>query len=160
MKKKQGNIYLDALEYGEEQLEKRKTTTFGGLQKYLEGRGYKFKTKQEERLLWNICRETFHIYYGEHKVQSYLNIEGYFKLLEYRELNEARKSSREAKTYAIVAILISFAAFIASIYFSIMVLDQEIVIDNKQYGVIENIWHKLEPIDFGKHNKGEFHNFR
>jgi len=125
----------------------------GGLQKYLEGKGYKFKTEQEKRLLWNICRETFHIYYGEYKVQSYLNIEGYFKLLEYRELSEARKSSREAKTYAIAAILISIATLAASIAFSIMSLKQKTVIEDKQFGVIENIWHKSETINFKKHNR-------
>lgn len=154
MKKKQRNIYLDALEYGEKQLIKRQAITPKKLKKYLESEGYKFSTDAEKQLLRDVSHDGFHIYVGDPANRKYfLNTEGYFKLLEYRELSDARKSSKEARTYAIAAILISIATLIASIYFSIRVLEQKIVIDDKQFGVIENIWHNLETINSKKHNK-------
>lgn len=152
--KKAKNIYLDALEYGEKQLIKKQQIEKKDLKKHLEDKGYRFSTREERRLLNDLGREAFHIYVGDPSNRKYyLNIEGYFKLLEYRELGDARKSSKEARTYAIVAILISIATFIASIYFSIRVLEQKIVIDDKQFGVIENIWHDLESRGSKKHNK-------
>jgi hypothetical protein len=48
-----------------------------------------------------------------------LSFEGRFKLLEYEELNEARKSARNAMWIAIASILITLAAFGTSIYFTI-----------------------------------------
>lgn len=148
MTKNQGNIYLDALEYGEKQLFKRQAITRQQLRKYLEDKGYKFITNEEKRLLKDLGREAFFIYVGEPSNRKYyLNIEGYFKLLEYRELSDARKSSKEAKIYAIAAIVISIITLLVSIYFSNMELKQKTTIDNKQFKVIENIWHYLEPTD-------------
>lgn len=122
MTKNQGNIYLDALEYGEKQLIKRQAITRKQLQKYLEDKGYKFITREERRLLKDLGRETFFIRVGDPSNRKYyLNVEGYFKLLEYRELNDARRSSKEARTYAVVAIVLSIITLLVSIYFSIKV---------------------------------------
>ena len=49
----------------------------------------------------------------------FLNHEGYFKLLEYEELSEARHSSKIATRIAIAAIIISIVSTSASVYFSI-----------------------------------------
>jgi len=145
MTKNQGNIYLDALEYGEEHLINRHPIERKQLQKYLEDKGFKFVTKEEIRLLDDIGREAFFIYVGDPSNRKYyLNIEGYFKLLDYRELSEARKSSNEARKYAIMAIIISFITMLVSIYFSYMTLEQKTTIDNEQFKVIENIWRYLE----------------
>jgi hypothetical protein len=155
MEKKQENIYLDALEYGEKQLIKKKSITRQELQTYLESKGYKFTTKEERRLLSSLSREAFFINYDidPSNRRYYLNIEGYFKLLEHRQLNDARKSSREAKRFAIIAIIISILTLIASIILSIYSIEQKMVIDDKQFRVIENIWHKLESSKCQIHNK-------
>ena len=145
MTKNQGNIYLDALEYGEKHLINRHPVEKKDLQKYLEDKGYKFETKEEERLLNDLGREAFFIYVGDPSNRKYyLNIEGYFKLLDYRELNEARKSSNEARKYAIMAIIISFITLFVSIYFSNKALRQKTTIDSGQFNIIENIWHYIE----------------
>ena len=145
MKKKPRNIYLDTLEYGEKQLIGRRAITRKQLQKYLEDKGYKFSTNEEKRLLKDLARETFFIFVGDPSNRKYyLNVEGYFKLLEYRELSDARKSSKEAKKYAIAAIVISIITLAISIYFSNMELKQKTTIDNKQFKIVENIWHYLE----------------
>jgi len=144
MIKKRRNIYLDALEYGEEQLSKRQPIESRDLKKYLKDKGYKFSTREEERLLNDLGREAFQIHFSDPSNRKYyLNIEGYFKLLEYRELNDARKSSKEAKQYAVAAIVIATITLLVSIYFSNKVLKQEMVIDSEQFKVIENIWHYL-----------------
>lgn len=117
---KSGNIYLDALEYGEKQLFKRQAVTRSELQKHLEDKGYKFSTNEEEQLLNDLGREAFFIFFGDPSSRKYyLNIEGYFKLLEYRELNDARKSAKETRWYAIAAIIIATVTWITSIVFYI-----------------------------------------
>jgi len=146
--KKQKNIYLNALEFGEKLLNKGETVTFNKLQEHLKKRGYVFETQAEEQLLRDLAREAFHIYVSDgdkwKEEPSYLNVEGYFKLLEYRELNEARKSSREARRYAIFAIVLSIFTLVVSIYFSYKELNNETIINSKQFEVIENIWRSLK----------------
>jgi len=142
MKRDINNIYLDALEYGEKQLLERQAVTRKQLQAYLEDKDYKFSTKEEKRLLSDLGREAFFIFEGDPSNRKYyLNIEGYFKLLDYRELSDARESSKEARKYVFVAILISITTLVVSIVLSIMSLKQKTVIENKQFEVIENIEH-------------------
>jgi len=45
-----------------------------------------------------------------------LSFEGYFKLLEYDELQEARASATQARFYAIIAILISAILSLIGVY--------------------------------------------
>ena len=154
MTKKQGNICLDALEYGEKQLIKRQQIEKKDLKKHLEDKGYKFSTKEEIRLLGDIEIEAFYMYAGEPSNRKYyLNIESYFKFLEYRELNDARKSSLEARWFAIVAIGLTILTLALSIHSSRRSLEQKTVMDDKQFGVIESIWHKLESMGSKKYNK-------
>ena len=145
MNKKQNNIYLDALRYGEELLIERQPIERKQLREYLESKGYKFKTKEEERLRETLQLEAFSMTDGEPRNRKYyLSIGGYFKLLAYRELHDARK-------FATMAILISIITLVASIVFSIASLKQAAVIDDKQFEVIESIQHNLEPSGFKKH---------
>jgi len=46
-----------------------------------------------------------------------LSFEGYFKLLEYDELQEARESARQARFYAISAIFLSAISSLLNVYF-------------------------------------------
>jgi len=91
-------------------------------------------------LLNDLDREAFFIYVGDPLNRKYyLNIEGYFKLLDYKELNNARKSSKETRRHAIVAITLSIITLAISIYFSNMELKQKTTINNRQFKAIENI---------------------
>jgi hypothetical protein len=58
-----------------------------------------------------------------------ISTEGLFKLLEYEELEEARKYSKTATNLAIIAIFISIALTIISIYFNY----RPITINNEQF---------------------------
>ena len=51
-----------------------------------------------------------------HKSIYELSFEGYFKLLEYDELQEARASAKEARFYAIFAMLISSILALIGVY--------------------------------------------
>jgi hypothetical protein len=108
MKKDNTNIYLDALEYGEKLLNEKRPIERKQLQEYLESKGYLFNTKEEKRLLNTLRLEAFSMS-GEEPTNRkyYLSINGYFKLLSYRELKQAQKSSKQALFIGIVAIIIS-----------------------------------------------------
>jgi len=149
--KRQKNIYLDALEYGEEKLLKKQQVEKKDLRKHLESKGYKFTTREERQLLNDLGREAFHIYAGDPSNRKYyLNIEGYFKLLAHRELNDARKSSKEARVFALLAMGITILALASSIYYSRKTLEQRAVFDDVQFGTIENIERHLESTDSKK----------
>lgn len=129
MDKEQKNVYLEGLEFGEELLNKGEPVSYENLKKHLETCGYKFETEAEQYLLKDFARETFHIYVEggddwKKRSQHYINTEGYFKLLEYRELNQARASANEARKYAIAAIVIAIITLLVSIVFSYLELVQ------------------------------------
>ena len=115
MKEKQKNIYLDALEFGEKKLNEKKSISRNELTEYLESKGYPFSTKEEKRLLTVLGREAFSIYRetDPSNRKYYLNSTGYFKLLEYRGITQARK-------LALWAIVISGLFLFISIIFSII----------------------------------------
>ena len=68
----------------------------------------------------------------------FLGHEGYFNLLEFQELKEARDSSRSAKNLAVFAILFSGVLSVASIYFSYKQLNSPISINAKQIQELNN----------------------
>jgi magnesium-transporting ATPase (P-type) len=146
--KKKKDMYLTALEYGEKSLNEGWPVTFNTLKKHLEGHGFIFETEEKERLLKDLSRESFHIYIEDGEkwkdAPHYINTEGYFKLLDYRELKEARSSSKEARYYAIIAIVISIITLFVSIYFSNKALNQDIKLDSNQFKVIEEAIEKLK----------------
>ncbi len=61
-----------------------------------------------------------------------LKIEYYFRLLEYKELSEARKNSNQANRKAIIAIVIAVIAMISSILMGYLQLTGEISINEMQ----------------------------
>lgn len=68
--------------------------------------------------------------YKDHKL--HLSFNSRFKLLEYEELKEARKSSRQAMKVARWAIIISIITGISSIYFSYKQLNKPLTIEKIQ----------------------------
>ena len=61
-------------------------------------------------------RQTFRNPKGD---TGYLEMDAYFRLLEHDELQGARRSSLVATRFATLALIVSVAAFCASIWFSI-----------------------------------------
>lgn len=55
-------------------------------------------------------------YPPHHSEKFYLKPECYMQLLEYDNLQEARKEAKETRLYTIIAILLSLASFIVSIF--------------------------------------------
>ncbi|MBT6994396.1 MAG: hypothetical protein HN952_05505 [Candidatus Cloacimonetes bacterium] len=76
-----------------------------------------------------------------------LTFEGKFKLLEFEELEQARKSSRNAMRVAIFAIIISIVTGISSINYSKKQLDSSGTIDKTQFEEIKNLKFNSSSID-------------
>jgi len=74
---------------------------------------------------------------GQRHQAMALRLESYFQLLEYEELQEARKSSRNALRVAIGAICISGGLAIASILLSLGVIPSSNVVTIEEAQVIE-----------------------
>lgn len=92
--------------------------------------------------------------------QYVMTAEGYFTLLEYQELHEARESSKSANNWAIIALTVSIIATLSSIGFSIKQIntpteikqnqiDQIIQVIKKQNNLIDS----LLKINQGHHYK-------
>lgn len=95
--------------------------------------------------IFDVFRPTGQKYGGGNvPIEDYLtlSIEGIFKLIDYTELAEARKNSREAKWLAIIAIIISLGIG----FFSTT------KIDSKQFTKIEQI-----QIDLNELKKASIH---
>lgn len=154
MNKSSENIYLDTLLYGEEKLVKRKPVERKDLKQYLVNKGYKFNTKEEKRLLAVLGKIAFNMSPEEPSNRKYyLTLEGYFKLLDYRDLSDARKSAREARLFTLIAIGISLLTLIVSVIFSIAELNQSTTISNDQFESIEHIEKKLEDFELSRRSK-------
>ncbi|MCK4345989.1 MAG: hypothetical protein KAX05_11950 [Bacteroidales bacterium] len=136
MKETQENIYIDALEYGVRNL--KKGISYTDLENYLKEKDYNiegefakyFKTwfystffndPQTKNAIRALSGDTSisgwldKSPYDEDK--SPLMAEGYFNLMDYKELEEARESSRKAHKTAIWAIFIAgLLAFISIVF--------------------------------------------
>jgi len=78
---------------------------------------------------------------------AYLNSDAYFKLLDYEELKQARKSSKEAKTMAFWAICISGFLALFSIglsFYQIKTQTNEIYISQEQFEELKQLSIKSE----------------
>ena len=64
--------------------------------------------------------------------------DGYFNLLEYIELKEARESSKKALWWAIAAMILSAVLAITSIIVSMIQLNSPVRIDDSQLKIICN----------------------
>ena len=97
--------YIQLLKKAKEDFESNKPINFDDFKERL--KAYDIKT--DPNWLWNQIYNPGTADYD----QQVMTLEPYFKLLEYDELNEARKDSKQAKIYAIIAI--SFASVFALI---------------------------------------------
>lgn len=139
------NIYIAALEYGEERLEEG--VTFKELIKYLESshkiegallqsfRIWFFQNFYNERTFpgYSIILQTtkssknsYREYGNEIRydgIKCHLMTNGHFQYLEWVELNEARLSAKRAQCIAVFAIIISGVLAASSIVFQILIND-------------------------------------
>lgn len=127
MKNNKEDLYIAVLKYGKENI--GKPFLFAELEAHLKGIGYvydEFALRQFFAALFisldsptgnnqNQPIDNNHKFFLEHT--------GYFNLLEYQELDSARKSSLQATYFAIIAIFISIISTAASIYYSNKQLD-------------------------------------
>ncbi len=139
MKETQQNIYIDALEYGVNNL--KEGISYNDLEKHLKEKGYNIKGKfakyfktwfystffnnpQTKKAIRALSGDTSISGYIEEsqydKDKSPLMAEGYFNLMDYKELEEARESSRQAQKTAKWAIIIAGILAGASIMLQIL----------------------------------------
>ena len=122
---KEDDLYIAVLRYGKEHL--GEYTTPEDLFEVMKARGikspYLSSIEYFQRLFW----ESFEGL--EAPTAAYLdrsnwvlNVDSYFRLLEYEELNEARRSSKLALRWAISAMALSAVLALASIIISSLAL--------------------------------------
>lgn len=135
------DFYLLMLEYGRATLESgvtQKEVKEHFEQKY----GYKFDTddkgRQFTRVFWDVFFDQTGTN-GRDGNKLFMQMEAYFKLLEYVELTEARKSSISATRFASAAIVISILSMIASIYYSNLQLATPTKINEAQLEIIKQL---------------------
>ena len=76
-------------------------------------------TKNQFQLIDHTANVDESVFVGpdSHTSKYELSFEGYFKLLEYDELQEARESARQARFYAISAMVLTAASSLINVYF-------------------------------------------
>jgi len=141
MKEAQENIYIDALEFGVRNL--KDGISYNVLKNHLEKKGYNIEgkfakyfrtwfystffndpqTKDAIRALSGDSSISGYIEESQYdKDKSPLMAEGYFNLMDYKELEEARESSRQAQKTAKWAIIIAgLLAFISILFICISI---------------------------------------
>ncbi len=131
------DLYIAVLQFGKDNI--GKPFKFPELEKHLKDNGYEY----EEFAL----RQFFAALYislespGGNNQNApinpnqtfFLEQSGYFHLLEFHELQSARKSSIQATYFAIVAILISILSTVISIYYSNKQLNNPTTINIEQF---------------------------
>ena len=128
------NIYIKALKYGT----KHETFSLNDLTESLN-----LTNEQKTRLSLQISqRVIFHFdstrsYYRPDTDTLSMSVEDTFRLLEYTELKEARRSSKVATYFASAALVISIISTLASIYYSHKSMEAKTVIPVKQGSTIK-----------------------
>lgn len=140
-KSTKNDIYIESLKYGKEKLANFEDFTRDELRKYLIDKGYSLSQKSPTHII-DFKDAAFESLFGRVFAFSknpdtgnqrfWLNLEGYFQLLEHEELKDARKSSNRAMIVSIVAIIISITTLIVSIHYSQLALNEPITINNSQ----------------------------
>ena len=110
------NIYIDTIKYAEDQLQLKKMTRIKDLKEFLESKQYQVPNS-------NFLSALFLDVFGTQNMRNgsftqdpgYLNSDSYFKLLEFEELQHARKSSMQAQENATKAIRLSKHALWVSV---------------------------------------------
>ena len=117
-----GDLYIRVLEYGKENI--GNPIKYAQIKQQLDDEGYEY----DEFALKQFFGEVFvdgNFPSGNEPGrinetgEYYLEAKGYFNLLEYIELKEARASSKKATYFAGAALTISALSFVASILFSL-----------------------------------------
>lgn len=121
-KRKPDDLYIAVLKYGKKNMNEGMTAE--DTEKYLNGLGYKFESIEGNAHYEKFFRDIFcgsgdqmqikgsTLY---NKKKYFMNVEAYFRLLEYTELQEARKSSTRATWFASSALVISIISIIIQI---------------------------------------------
>ncbi|UII32191.1 hypothetical protein LVD17_00030 [Fulvivirga ulvae] len=102
------DIYIRLLKEAKSDLDNNVTMTRDEFRRKLEDKNIRVP---EYDTYCSIYRNT-----STNSIPCFMNIEAYFKLLEYEELQEARKSSRQAKVIAIFSILLTAIAILVQIF--------------------------------------------
>lgn len=142
------DFYLLMLEHGMKTLEVG-VTQEEVMQYFKDTYGYSFDSDDKK----NHFRRIFHDVFsdplgrgGQGGNKSFMAMEAYFKLLEYIELTEARKASTTATYYAVIAICISIASMLTSVYLSKTQLDTPTKIEKNQMEIIKQLKYDSTPI--------------
>ncbi len=135
------DIYIEAIKFGKERLQKKLITRTQDLDEHLKSKGFHVPGGD---FLNGIFLDVFGTQFMRNKnfpsEPSYLNSDAYFKWLDYEELKQARKSSEQAKKMAIWAICISGIFAFISIVLTItqMTYATKVYLDENQYNEIKN----------------------
>jgi hypothetical protein len=131
------DIYIAVLKFGKDNI--GKPFKFTELEKRLKDKGYEY----EEFALRQFFAALFISVESPHGNDQnrpidpnqtfFLEQSGYFHLLEFQELESARKSSLQAIYFAVIAIFISVASTCISIYYSNKQLNNPTTISNDQF---------------------------
>jgi len=124
--KKEKNLYIAIIRFGEDKLEKG--VFFADLKKHLKSTGYDVEESYLIRLYSDAydhtdsSNDSGHRWTDKikHNVRCVPSSESYFRLLEYKELKEARESSTKAYRLAFAAMVISGVLALTSVGFQIL----------------------------------------
>jgi hypothetical protein len=146
-RKKKKPVFIRLLEYGEEigltGTDVNKAIEWGIKSNILPGKNdEEFPAKKE------FFKQLFYDCYvrpgGVATNERILKTEYYFRLIEYQELQEARKASKSANRNSFIAITVSILAIIISIYMAYSQINSPVSIDQKQIEAITNRPLKLD----------------
>ncbi|MBT6049643.1 MAG: hypothetical protein HOG49_22820 [Candidatus Scalindua sp.] len=139
---KKDDLYIAILKHGYDKI--REGVTYNDVRKHLMGLGHDVgpEPKEGASLCFRLFQENFSDPMGQGRgvtveTTCFINMDAYFRYLEYIELKEARSSSKTATYFAIIAITISIIAMGFSIYFSYKQLISPTKIEAAQFEKIE-----------------------
>jgi UDP-N-acetylmuramyl pentapeptide phosphotransferase/UDP-N-acetylglucosamine-1-phosphate transferase len=138
------DIIIEILKYGKSKKpDSEMGFTMKNMYEHLKSKG--FRMDHEEETVLNMMISSCFLLNVLSTGQYVMKAEGYFKLLEYQELFEARESSKQANKWALIALSVSIAATIFSVIFSLIQINSSTQIDNVQ---IEKIIEAIKNQDF------------
>ena len=148
---KKDDLYIAILKHGYDKV--REGVTYNSTKQHLKKLGYDVGAHDvgaddvgtdDGALYYRLFHETFTHPKGKKfnhtitlETKCFIDMDAYFKLVEYTELKEARRSSKIATYFAIAAIVISIVAMVISIYFSYKQLKSPTKIETTQFEKIE-----------------------
>src|SRR5690606_33817571 len=126
------SIFIEILKHGEER--GLDGTAFHVLKEHLIRKGFLKKDHDQltENRLYKLYSECFDEYHTGPHGSRILKTDYYFRLIEYRELQEARNAPREANRNSFIAIGISILAILASVAATYLQMRNPVEIDDRQ----------------------------